>query len=385
MSQSFPGAGGGQGGSVEVDLDPVLDAIGQVPAVPAGMLALMTEPAGGAPIPGYQKATGLSMPDVIPSAALAVTCPLVDPQLYVSNTAFAMNLRHASRGPEVLLAQNAAAGNITRRVNVLTGAVVALPAFSSSPQALQAAGIATVGDHSYFVGGWLSGSGVYDNGMRRFNWLTNTWTSLANMPAVLAWCPSVHVDGQVYVFGGRTTGNVEQVAIRAYSVANNTWRTLAATLPAVIGTAANVIRLGQSRHILICADTGPAYIFDAITETVSATDAPAAEFWGAAAMVISGAEGAYLIRATKIPTTSNVATVPDYAHYLHSRPAGSRWVTGLAPIPLRNGRNTVSENPVAGGAHLVSFGVSSGASITLPLLIGESIEPVNQPAWYVKT
>jgi hypothetical protein len=221
--------------------------------------------------------------------------------------------------------------------------------------------------------------------MRRFNWLTNTWSSMANLPAAMAWCPSVHVEGQVYVFGGRTTGNVDQTAIRAYSVANNTWRTLAAVLPAVIGTSAHAIRLGQSRNVLICADTGPAYIFDTLTETISATDAPAAEFWGAAALMISGSEGAYLIRASKGVATVNVATAPDFAHYLHSRPAGSRWVTGLAPIPHRAGRELVSENPVAGSAHLLAFGANPGAQLRIATLTGESVSPVAQPVWYVKT
>jgi hypothetical protein len=138
----------------------------------------------------------------------------------------------------------------------------------------------------YVIGGGIGGGLTPTNIVRKYDSLTDSWTTAAPVPqtgGIRAFGSAVSVDGSVYVFGGYDGTSVLNT-LHIYNEADNTW-SRGANLPGA--------RFGSS----------------------VATD-------GNVIWVIGGFDGGF--------TESN--TVWGYD------PSGDAWTTGLAPMPIALGR-----------------------------------------------
>lgn len=108
---------------------------------------------------------------------------------------------------------------------------------TTNPQPTASAGSAVWNGVLYCYGG--SNSGVYANALRAYNYLTDTWTTLAPMPEAKE-TRGAAVNGKIYAFGGYN-GVVNSSRVDAYDIATNQWQALG-TLPATVSNQAVAVQ-----------------------------------------------------------------------------------------------------------------------------------------------
>jgi hypothetical protein len=92
---------------------------------------------------------------------------------------------------------------------------------------LAAYGVAATSDgtYAYAAGGYSYDTDTTLNVFRRFDPVSNTWTTLAPMPDAVFTASAVYspINNKVYVFGGEGPGNESSRANRIYDIASNSW------------------------------------------------------------------------------------------------------------------------------------------------------------------
>jgi len=114
-------------------------------------------------------------------------------------------------------------------------------------------GIVAVRTDIYTIGGEISSSGDCYGKCYKYNTLTNAYSALADALEVVAGCGVVYYNGAIYIFGGTKAYDSFVKAIRKYTIATNSWETLATTVPtSYVKTAAyydNVhMSIGWNQH-----------------------------------------------------------------------------------------------------------------------------------------
>lgn len=95
-------------------------------------------------------------------------------------------------------------------------------------------GTSDAAQYIYVYGGGTS-TGTLVNELWRWDWTTETWTQLANMPTAKQNIQGSYWNGKIYVPGGFTTVHLTENAI--YDIASNTWS---------VGAPIPVARSGQT-------------------------------------------------------------------------------------------------------------------------------------------
>ena len=230
------------------------------------------------------------------------------------------------------------------------------------PAAVEFPAAVTDGTDCYILGGALTGSGVPQTTLWRYNVATNTYTTLAPF-TVGTWNHSaVYLSGKIYKWCGTGPGTASAQALEIYDVATNTW-TAGAAYPLAIsfvsgwtdGTCIYGAGGIQSVGSVASAKT---YRYDPLTnlwDDLAIADLPATRWAAATAFYSPDAvlAGGYV---AGIATANISNTVISY-----DLPSNS-WMT-LPNMPGERSRMTGS---VLNGA----FYVVGGRSIASPAFVG---------------
>src|ERR1035437_9035942 len=110
--------------------------------------------------------------------------------------------------------------------SVLAPAPASWVTVAPMPQDLYGVSMTSNGTYAYAAGGHSFSASATVNSFRRYDPFANSWTTLANMPAVAGMASAVYspVNNKVYLFGGEDFGSgVVSNATRIYDVGSNTW------------------------------------------------------------------------------------------------------------------------------------------------------------------
>ncbi len=197
--------------------------------------------------------------------------------------------------------------------------------------------------------------------------LISAWPQLANTPQGTRFHASAHANGKVYQFAGETGWWTLTSAVQAYSVAGDSWTTIAAMPTPVYGAAAAAI--GDTVYVVggtncttdplagACAGTtfpGLVQVLDATTDTWSTDAANLMPTPVAFAPVVAAGGKLYVIGGV-LPAGTAVGTVQVYDPTAAS---GSRWST-VASMPTARAYTTAD---AIGGSIYVAGGWTSGAT-----------------------
>jgi len=146
----------------------------------------------------------------------------------------------------------------------LVTALTGLPGFGAGADCMAAV---AVGNSIYVCGG-KSQAGTYFDFLGRYDVLTNTWATLAVMPAVRARHTMVHFGGKLYVFGGQNATPAFVGSTWIYDIGTNLWTGLGTAIPtsridaraAVIGGKAYVI--GGNTSLTVMAPSALNEVYD---------------------------------------------------------------------------------------------------------------------------
>lgn len=108
---------------------------------------------------------------------------------------------------------------------------------STNPQPTASAGSAVWDGVLYCYGG--SSGTTYSNVLRSYNYLTNTWATLAPMPEAKE-TRGAAVNGKIYAFGGYN-GLINSSRVDAYDIATNQWQALG-NLPTTVSNQAVAVQ-----------------------------------------------------------------------------------------------------------------------------------------------
>jgi N-acetylneuraminic acid mutarotase len=93
----------------------------------------------------------------------------------------------------------------------------------------------------YVAGGYNSLGSSPSSTLQAYNPVTNTWSTLASMPAATQAGVAGVINGQLYVAGGQISGYTPVANLYAYNPATNSWTQLASMPQACADGAAGVI------------------------------------------------------------------------------------------------------------------------------------------------
>jgi N-acetylneuraminic acid mutarotase len=188
---------------------------------------------------------------------------------------------------------------------------------TAGPPARYRCGGASDGTSIYVFGGG-NAAATFQNDLWRWDWATETWTQLANLPTGKQNIQGTYWNGKIYVPGGFTTVHLTENAI--YDIATNTWST-GAPLP-VARTGATVAF--ANKVFVFGGNPGPTNetrIYDIATNTWSlGANMPVATTYGRA---IAVGNFAYYVGGIAGGVTTNAVHRYDLV--------GNTWTT-LAPL-----------------------------------------------------
>ena len=199
--------------------------------------------------------------------------------------------------------------NRTRVYSVATG--VWSPG-ADAPLPVRSEGIGVLRDGKLYSIGGRSGGGVLNN-LERYHKNTNTWVTLAPMPTPLAGLGGTHSGRYISAIGGRTgavpCSGVALAAVERYDTQTNTWATMA-PLPAPRSDL-GALAMGNGRIYVFggCDENydvvGDVFVYNIVTNTWSngpPMPTPRAMFYqvgfaGPKIYVMGGATCCYLVSA----------------------------------------------------------------------------------------
>jgi hypothetical protein len=223
---------------------------------------------------------------------------------------------------------------------------------------------------AYAIGG-INGQGVNVASVESYNYATNTWTGLTPLPVALSGAAAAYDGiGSIYVVGGSTTvnGTTGSSTLYQYSIAGNTWTSLAAA-PINIRDAAAVVAPDGKLEVIGGVSNGATVAsvesYDPATNTWSTNTALPAAVSSAAAVVDSQGRVEVIggFDASKAP----VATVE--VSQVVNQPTATPAITSSPGLNLSSGGNYTYQ-VTATGNPLPSFALVSGPA-------GMAINPVS--------
>jgi len=196
--------------------------------------------------------------------------------------------------------------------------------------------------------------------MQRFNYLTNSWSSLAPMPTPAGQVVSGAANGKVFVAGGFTGGTSVTNILRIYDIAANTW-SLGAPIPASPGVEAAAGAVVNGKFFVMGGDDftnglNTTYIYDIATNTWT-TGATLPDFrTNTYATAYNGM--VYLYGGVILPAFTTVDTLLRYD------PVANSW-TNLGSAGTGGRGNYGAISPYGSGQLLITDGaLNTGASST---------------------
>jgi N-acetylneuraminic acid mutarotase len=79
----------------------------------------------------------------------------------------------------------------------------------------------------YVLGGWSDRRNIAMSSVLKFNSTQGTWSQVAPMPEAIYLCAACAIEGNIYIFGGRSPDRIPQPSVYKYETVSNEWITLA--------------------------------------------------------------------------------------------------------------------------------------------------------------
>ena len=255
--------------------------------------------------------------------------------------------------------ENGAIVATSRRFDGTTWTTIA-----SVPAALEFSATCTDGTNAYILGGAITGTGVPQTTLYRYNVGTNTYTTLAPFTVGTWNSAAVLIGGRIYKFGGTGPATGSTTALEIYDIGTNTWSLGAAmpdptSFPAAFSNGGFIYSIGGLNSTGTVASL-KTYRYDPgtnIWNDAAIVDLPATR-WGAAGGFYQGngiIAGGYV---------SGTATANISTSTISWDPVGNSWTTQANMI----GERARTTGAVLGG----SFYVIGGRSIASAAFVGEN-------------